>query len=291
MKANENVQFPLKPTPWPSKGLRRASVNSFGFGGTNAHAILDDAFHYLRDHGLVGHHSTVEDPPLAGILRSDPQLVSPVQSEQSSHLRAFAPKLLVLSANDRNGLERLAAQYTQYFATVALTSSSFDTYLENIAYTLNSRRSMLPWKSYFLAESMNDLLHLGSRLSPVRRSVSQPTVGFVFTGQGAQWAVMGCELMAFDIFEEKLKEAEDYLHQLGCPWALRGTCLCSRLTLEKLIRIEELLREENQSNINKPRFSQPILTAVQVALVDLLRDFGVQPTVVVGHSSGEIAAA
>src|SRR5271170_6415748 len=45
------------------------------------------------------------------------------------------------------------------------------------------------------------------------------------------------------------------------------------------------------SNINSPTFSQPICTAVQMALVDLLRSFGVQPTAEVGHSSGEIAAA
>ena len=63
MKSNGGVQFPLKPTPWPAKGLRRASVNSLGFGGINAYAILDDAFHYLRDHGLVGNHNSVEDPP------------------------------------------------------------------------------------------------------------------------------------------------------------------------------------------------------------------------------------
>lgn len=58
-----------------------------------------------------------------------------------------------------------------------------------------------------------------------------------------------------------------------------------------LTRLEELLRKDSQSNINKPEFSQPISTAIQVALVDLLRSFDIYPAVVVGHSSGEIAAA
>jgi len=51
------------------------------------------------------------------------------------------------------------------------------------------------------------------------------------------------------------------------------------------------LKEDTQSNINKPEFSQPISTAIQIALIDLLHSFGVHPTAVVGHSSGEIAAA
>ena len=51
-------QFPLELTPWPTTGLRRVSVNSFGFGGTNAHAVLDDAYHYLRLRGIDGYHCT-----------------------------------------------------------------------------------------------------------------------------------------------------------------------------------------------------------------------------------------
>ena len=48
-------QFPLDLTPWPTTGMRRISVNSFGFGGTNAHAVLDDAHHYLKLRGIPSH--------------------------------------------------------------------------------------------------------------------------------------------------------------------------------------------------------------------------------------------
>ena len=58
-----------------------------------------------------------------------------------------------------------------------------------------------------------------------------------------------------------------------------------------LTGVEELVKDERGSNINRPEFSQPISTAVQVALVDLLQSFGIHASVVVGHSSGEIAAA
>jgi len=54
---------------------------------------------------------------------------------------------------------------------------------------------------------------------------------------------------------------------------------------------DELTKEKTISNINDPAYSQPICTALQIALVDLLRAFKVLPSVVLGHSSGEIAAA
>lgn len=59
-----NMNFPSQLTVWPSAGLRRASVNSFGFGGSNAHAIVDDAYHYLQSRGLRGNHNTTIAPAL-----------------------------------------------------------------------------------------------------------------------------------------------------------------------------------------------------------------------------------
>jgi len=55
--------------------------------------------------------------------------------------------------------------------------------------------------------------------------------------------------------------------------------------------VEELLRDKSSTNINSPAYSQPLCTALQIALIDLLEEFGVKPSAVVGHSSGEIAAA
>jgi acyl transferase domain-containing protein len=85
---------------------------------------------------------------------------------------------------------------------------------------------------------------------------------------------MGKELMSFPVFQQTLIRLEEYLLSIGCPWLLR----------------KEILRDQ-QSHINRPDFLQPLCTAVRLALVDLLRSFGIAPTPVVGHSSGEIAAA
>lgn len=54
----DRVNPQIDAEAWPSSGLRRASVNSFGSGGTNAHAVLDDAYHFLLSRSLNGRHST-----------------------------------------------------------------------------------------------------------------------------------------------------------------------------------------------------------------------------------------
>jgi acyl transferase domain-containing protein len=59
---NRAIQFPTSVLPWPKKGLRRVSINSFGFGGTNAHVVIDDAYHYLQSRRLQARHNTVFSP-------------------------------------------------------------------------------------------------------------------------------------------------------------------------------------------------------------------------------------
>lgn len=56
-------------------------------------------------------------------------------------------------------------------------------------------------------------------------------------------------------------------------------------------RLGELTKKKNLSNVNEPEYSQVLCTVLQIAIVDLLRNFKVTPAAVVGHSSGEIAAA
>lgn len=95
-------------------------------------------------------------------------------------------------------------------------------------------------------------------------------------GQGAQWSQMGLDLMPqYPIFAESMRRSEAEFLRLGADWHL----------------LEELEKTGEESCINQAWLSQPCCTAVQVALVDLLSSWGIQPDVVCGHSSGEIAAA
>ncbi|KAL8953176.1 MAG: hypothetical protein Q9222_000949 [Ikaeria aurantiellina] len=101
-------------------------------------------------------------------------------------------------------------------------------------------------------------------------------ITFAFTGQGAQWYAMGRELTQTSaVFRESLEKSTVIILQLGASWNL----------------LDELLLDQSSSRINQSWLAQPSTTAIQIALVDLLASTGVRPHTVIGHSSGEIAAA
>ena len=181
----------------------------------------------------------------------------------------------MFSVNDEKGMKRISAEYGVHFANLNLPLERWETYLDDLAYTLNSRRSLLPWKSFAIVQTLEDLKSIGTNLSTPQKSIIDPTLGFIFTGQGAQWAGMGRDLMRFPVYEKSIRGAEEYFVEMGSSWYLR----------------EEMFKDNEISNISRPELSQPICTALQIALVDLLDSFQIHPRAVVGHSSGEIAAA
>lgn len=189
-------------------------MNSFGYGGSNAHAVLDDAYNYMKSREITGKHCTVRSPPRI----EDWPTASPPMVDSSPKPRT---RLFVWSASEEAGLKRLATSYHEHLQTLADHS---DTYLDKLSYTLSTKRSNLLWKSFLLAESVSDLQqNLLSRLStPVRSFSRDLNLGFVFTGQGAQWFDMGRELIIYPIFRNSLQSAEAYLKTLGCEWSLTG---------------------------------------------------------------------
>ena len=241
------------------------------------HAILDDTLSYLDERKLVGHHITIRDPILSQDLRRSTLASSPLLLPNGNKSEGLlqTPKILMFSAQDEPGLKRQVLEYQSFLERLEMSHNQQKAYLNNLVYTLDHRRTLLAWRSSAIIESTNDLCRLEKIVSPAQRAMSRPALGFVFTGQGAQWTGMGRELIVFSVYENSLQKAELHLSEFGCPWLLR----------------EELFKQGEQSNIDDPSYSQPICTALQIALVDLLSDFGIQPTAVVGHSSGEIGAA
>ncbi|KAI1498194.1 putative polyketide synthase [Biscogniauxia marginata] len=157
-----------------------------------------------------------------------------------------------------------------------LTSSLRGTIL-CLACTLAVRRSKLPWRRSFVANTSQELERaLGdSKVRPFK-AAKEVGMAFIFTGQGAQWHAMGRELLTGShVFSSSLARCSRAMKDLGCDWDL----------------VEELSRDKQTSRLGEARFSQPSTTAIQIALVDLLETFGIRPEVVCGHSSGEIAAA
>lgn len=232
-------QIPRTTESWDSP-LRRASVNNFGYGGANSHVILENHV-----------------PAFASANR----------------ITSLPSKVYVLSAKDEHAAKAMVANLRDHLTDITDSSS----YQNNLAFTLGERRSRFPWVAATSASSLSELIRLidNGKMKP-RRKNDHLKLGFVFTGQGAQWWAMGRELIsAYPVFRETLQLAEGYLREFGATYSL----------------MEELYQGEKTTRVNEAALGQPVCVAVQIALVRLLESWGVTPTAVTSHSSGEIASA
>ena len=184
--------------------------------------VLDDAAHYLRERGLAGNHCTILAPVNGEASKGEIRMCNAKRDLEENRPESPATKLLVWSAADKNGLDRLAAAYADHFAHGEIDNDGVLAYLNDLAFTLSIRRSFLPWRSFVVADSIQTLKFLASDLSPAVRCIQNPRLGFIFTGQGAQWARMGSELLAYPTFQRSLRNAEVYFHELGAEWLLIG---------------------------------------------------------------------
>ncbi|ATY66088.1 polyketide synthase, putative [Cordyceps militaris] len=274
------LQIPTTSIPWPE--LRpgvplRASVNSFGFGGTNAHAIIE---RYDASQGYAAHQQGT-----TSILET------PKERQKSYDVDISVP--ILLTARTGAALWRTVHAYARHLRQhPALCLADLSTFL-------HSRRSIHRVRAHFSGitraetlESMEAFVkthsaHTESAASHNRIGYSPllidpkevPGVLGVFTGQGAQWPAMGCHMMRQSpVFRETIAECEAVLQALPLEdapsWSLYG----------------ELTKGASTSRITEAEISQPLCTAVQLALVNVLRASGVHFDAVIGHSSGEIAA-
>ncbi|KAM6478067.1 putative PKS-NRPS protein [Trichoderma sp. SZMC 28011] len=248
----KNLKVPQQPIPWPETkdgAPRRASVNSFGFGGTNAHAIIES-----YEAGSV--KPAVQKP------------------------ESIIPNPLLLSATSTSTLKRMLATTRDFLA------SDRSIPLQDALFTLGERRSQHAVRASFAGHSRERLIEkLQIALEDdswtgtnVDAKVSQPRFLGVFTGQGAQWPTMGREILkSSPVATEILQKLHDSLQSLPDPpsWTLK----------------DQILADKDTSRLAEAAVAQPLCTAVQVMLVDLLALAGVRFNVVLGHSSGEIGAA
>ena len=246
--------------PWPEVPpgqVRRASVNSFGFGGTNAHAIIEEF-----------------KPP-----KSESKIL---EQDADESIGPF-----IFSARSRRSL------LSNITSTLNYIEETPSIQLKDIAWTLQNKRSRHRVKAVFVGEDRTALLaHMrqfvdihrsdqtankaGHVATPINPSEIPGILG-VFTGQGAQWPGMGRELVkSSQLFKNSLEQCDAALRALpdGPDWSL----------------IHELVACESTSRVAEAALSQPLCTAVQLAMIDVLSAAGLTFHAVVGHSSGEIAA-
>lgn len=180
--------------------------------------------------------------------------------------------LFTLSASSECSLQHATLDLKAYL------ERNNDIQLEDLSHTLTARRSRFQWRSSILSKDIDSLIQsLAANELTRNKAPKQVANVFVFTGQGAQSARMGFHLLSAGNTEfiRSIRRSEEILSNLGAHCNL----------------VEELSRDSASSRLDDSRYGQPASTAVQLALVDLLRSWNVQPTAVVGHSSGEIAAA
>jgi len=240
------IKIPTSLVDWPSRERGRAGISSFGFSGTNAHIILEEA--------------PPQATPAAGVAGAG----------------GLRPYLLPLAAKSESALKELARRWVEHLQT------PFDASLAATCYTAAVGRSHFRHRLAIVGADRKALLDqldavcAGDPAPRVARgNVAEPLeVAFLFTGQGSQYVGMG----------KALYEAEPAFRRVvdECDQALTG--LLSR-------PLKALLFESDRAELEQTANLQPALFTLEVALAALWQSWGVQPSVVIGHSLGEFSAA
>jgi acyl transferase domain-containing protein/acyl carrier protein len=188
-----------------------------------------------------------------------PPFVLPISARTESALgalaRAFVDDLTHRPGETDGICAAAAARRSHHAYRLAVTGGTAEALVVGLnAYEARARRPGVAW---------------GAARPESNRSV------FVFCGQGAQWHGMGCTLAEREpVFRDALARCGEAMRP-HASWSLLG----------------ELGRADSESRIHETELAQPMLFAIQVALVALWRSWGVTPSRLVGHSVGEIAAA
>lgn len=244
------LRVPTALEPWPEAMTPAiAGVNSFGYGGTNAHAVLQEA-------------------------------PAPAASAVDDGDRLATPYVLPLSTRGGDALRALAGRYLELLET-----SDAPTFLRDLCYSAGRRDSRLDQRLAIVTQSVEELtaqLQAFAAGTPAPGLIQgtapsrPPKLAFVYTGMGPQWWAMGRGLLEHEPSFRASVERIDACFRAIDP-------MCSPL--------RELLADEASSRMARTEVAQTTTFALQTALTELLRGWGITPAAVVGHSVGEVAAA
>ncbi|EZF22032.1 hypothetical protein H112_05022 [Trichophyton rubrum D6] len=188
-------------------------------------------------------------------------------TKKPNPIQCGGPCLLTVSAKNSDQLKERVKIVTDYL-------NEDVSQLRDLAYTLGVRREHLPHRAFIIAQLDQPINSVDFHTGQAKSS----GLAFVFTGQGAQWPGMGKDLLnSFPSARKDIQTLDKVLQDLpdGPSWSIE----------------EELVKTGDDSRVHEAEFSQPLCTALQIALVNILYGWGIRPSSVVGHSSGEITAA
>ncbi|KAI0968650.1 putative polyketide synthase [Xylaria arbuscula] len=251
IQGKEKIRVATTPIPWPRGEARRVVVTNFGFGGSNSALILEAPSRAAKND--VNGNTGVNG--VNGVNGG-------IGKRQEQRLFVFSAKV-----------ERSLTNYLPSFGEYLDEAPESEDFIKSLSYTLGQRRTHYGYRVSVVADSVTSLQEQLSTAKPTK--VKEHVITMAFTGQGAQYAQMGSRLRDYSAFATAIDEAEAHLRTMGAAWSLT----------------EELAKSAPDSRVDDAEISQPACTAVQVALVMLLRSWGIIPATVLGHSSGEIAAA
>ncbi len=256
------VRVPTQRMPWePIDGRRIAGVSSFGFSGTNAHIVLEEA------------PVAASAAPVSSLTATAPRT--------SSSTAPAASSLFILSARDATSLVALARRYAEAFARLPESS------LQDVCFTAATSRASHPQRAAILTNSMAQLRERllalaegrdceGVRTARVVRR-DPPRIAFLFTGQGAQYAGMARLL---DETQPVFRAALD-----------RCAAVLDTVLTRPLRSVLFAEAGSPAAVLDETAYTQPALFALEYALAELWRSWGVKPDFVMGHSVGEYVAA
>ncbi|NEO36999.1 MAG: SDR family NAD(P)-dependent oxidoreductase [Moorea sp. SIOASIH] len=249
------VLVPTHGTPWHiEEKPRLAGLSSFGFSGTNAHVIVEEA------------PSSVHTEHL-----------SVTSGERPVHL-------FTLSTKDDLALWELVQKYQEFLEKNGTAN------LADICFTANTGRCHFQHRLAIIASNQQELAeklakartteHVSAVFTGIiPKSKSSPKIAFLFTGQGSQYVNMGRQLYET---EPIFRQALDQCHQILQSYLEKP--------LKDVIYPQES-QDLNTSDINQTAYTQPALFAIEYALFKLWQSWGINPDVVMGHSVGEYVAA
>ena len=205
------------------------------------------------------------------IIEEAPEYLQSDVSEESE-------QLLMISAKSKPSLEMYLDRLADYLKNNSNIS------LANLAFTLNRKKASMPFKTYFVAKDLDDLLNqLQSEKSRnihhlVETNVKKRIV-FMFPGQGSQYSDMALDLYKNDAFFKSIIDS--------------GLEILRSITGKDFgaVLFPSLIKSDDAGDIKQTSYTQPLIFLVEYALAKLLIKKGIKPDIMIGHSIGEYAAA